>query len=323
MLIPGSRGSAGVAALVCATALLLAGAFLAFGAKDPETDRLLERMEAARRAGPDGPDASDLAKEADALCKALKERKGIPGIPAAVRFLDETAAPVPPAEEPPGGARLRGLFDGEAVRLDWDATGGSPAAGYRIELLGDGAEVLSSRKVDGDARSWRGDPLDSLTGSRTYRVTAIAGDGTVAGGEQKTRVPFEMDFEVEFLGADPDGRGRFRVLWDRADGRVAEVFAVETGGGIGGAVPAAEDRPALDLGTGWKFAGFAGRREIAEREVEVPRFLPNGSLLRDPDTGKVVFENRTARVPRVEIGAEVVLPDDGAGGPRWLPKAKD
>lgn len=314
--VPGQRGRASVFALVFAVAILLGAGWLGFGDRDPQADRGLALREDARNAGPPGPAASVLRGEADALLHEWKRKKGTGT--RTVRFAMEEK--LPPETEPPDVRALEGHVEGSTVVLTWKAAGGE-ATRYVVELVGDDSKPLRSTTLPPGALRFADGPVDALAGTRTYRVLAYGRDGTVAGRTQK--VPFRMDFDLEFLGADAAGRGRFRVIWDRDGERVAGEFAVPVDEEIGGSISAAEGHPALDLGTGWTFAGIAGRRTVVPGEVEVPRFSPNGVLRKDPETGKVVFEKREGPKTTVQAGAEVAPGDDGDGRILWFPETKD
>jgi hypothetical protein len=218
---------------------------------------------------------------------------------------------------------LAGRVEGSVIVLTWEAAGDEPATGYRIERLSAEDEVLESITVEPGVREHRDGPVDALRGRRRYKVSALGRDGTVVDLQQKT-VPFRQGFTVDYLGAREEGTARFRVNWERAGQRISETFDVAKGGTIGGPVPGKEDRPALDFGTGWRFAGFAGSRKVETREASVPRFAADGTLMRDPKTEKAIFEVRKMPVAGIVEGAEVETSrEDGAVRRLELQKSKD
>jgi hypothetical protein len=322
-MFPGSRGSAGVAALILAAALLLCAVWLLTdprgGSRNDSLDRAIDLLGVSRDPGLADPEARALLSRVDDLSKRLDQQ--VDSVPVDVRLV---RGPRPGKDlSPPGVNGLTGGIEGSSIVLTWQATGDMPATGYRIERLSDADEVLGRVRVDPTVFRYRDDPVDSLRGRRKYRVSALGRDGTVVGLQQKT-VPFRQGFGVDYLEARENGTARFRVNWERAGQRIAEEFDVAVGGMIGGPVPGKEDRPALDFGTGWRFAGFAGSRQVETREASVPRFTATGTLARDPETGRVIFEVRKMPVAGIVEGAEVETPrEDGAAGRLWLQKAKD
>jgi len=320
-MVPGSRGSAGVAALILAAVLLLCAVWLFAGAaaRDEKLLRAIAALDDAGDPGIAAPEAQALRRRVDVLSKRLDQQ--VTGVPEDARLV-RGVRPVA-SLSPPGVDGLDGSIEGSSIVLTWQATGDEPASGYRIERLSSAGEVLSRTNVAPDVRRHRDDPVDSLRGRRKFRVSALGRDGTVVGLQQNT-VPYHQGFTVDYLGAREDGTARFRVNWERAGQRISEEFGVAVGGTIGGPVPGREDRPALDFGTGWRFAGFAGVRQVETREASVPRFTATGTLLRDPETGKAIFEVRKMPVASIVEGAEVETPrEDGAAGHLWLTEGKD
>ena len=322
-MIPSSRGSAGTVALVMASVFLLFAAWLFAGRTDGPVERAIDTLSDAGEPGVAGPAAQSLLDRADALSQALDMQVDI--VPEAMVLARSAPGGTPPVRTtlPPGVTGLEGRVEGSSIELTWTATGKEPAEGYLIERLAPGGKVLSHVEVEPDVFRHRDDPVDSLHGIRIYRVKALGRDGTVAGLQQKT-VPFRQGFTVHYLGARENGTAWFRVNWKRAGQRLSEEFDVARGDTIGGPVPGKEDRPALDFGTGWRFAGFAGSRNIETREASVPRFTEDGTLMRNPETGKAIFEVRKMPVAGIVEGAEVETPrEDGAVGRLWLQKSKD
>lgn len=317
---PGSRGSAGVAALILAAALLLGAVWLfaelGAGSRSKDLDRAIALLDASRVPGIAAPEARALLSRVDDLSKRLDQQ--VDSVPEGVRLV---RGPRPGEDlSPPGVDGLTGRIENSSIVLTWEATGDTAATGYRIERLSESDEVLARTRVDPEVRQYRDEAVDSLAGRRKFRVSALGHDGTVVGLQQKT-VPYRQSFTVDYLEALADGTARFRVNWERAGQRIAEEFDVAEGGMIGGPMPAKEDRPALDFGTGWRFAGFAGSRQVETREASVPRFTATGTLARDPETGRVIFEVRKMPVAGIVEGAEVATPrEDGADGRLWLKK---
>ena len=318
-MFPSTRGHAGIAALVVAAVFLLVAVWLGFGAEDPQLTKSLAVLDEAGEPGLDGPEARSLLDRVDALSKRLDRQViNVPeGATLAVHGGRE------PEKEPPGVDGLTGRMDDSHIVLRWRATGEESPKGFRVVRIGPDDQVIATGETGPDVLQWRDGPVNELRGQRIYRVTVIDGNDNVAGLQQKT-VPFRVDFEVEFLGPRVDGAGRFQITWERAGTRIVEEFAAAMGDEIGGPVPRKEDRPALDMRTGWRFTGYTGRRIVETRETRVPRFTPEGLLARDPETGKAVFEVRKMPVARVLEGAEVERPrEDGGTGRLWLQKAKD
>lgn len=322
-MFPSSRGSAGIAALVLAAGLLLLAVWLfagiGAGVRSDQLRSAIQNLDDAGDLGIDPREALALRSRVDDLSKRLNQQ--VVSVPEDVRLARVTR----PAEDlsPPGVDGLAGRVEDSVIVLTWRATGEEPATGYRIQRLSAEDEVLSSADVGPKVLSFRDEPVDSLGGRRKFKVSALGRDGTVAGLQQKT-VPFRQGFTVHYLGAREDGTARFRVNWKRAGQRLSEEFDVARGDTIGEPVPGKEDRPALDFGTGWRFAGFAGSRSIETREASVPRFTEDGTLMRNPETGKAIFEVRKMPVAGIVEGAEVETPrEDGAVGRLWLQKSKD
>ncbi|MEN8148361.1 MAG: hypothetical protein ABFS86_00975 [Planctomycetota bacterium] len=326
-MVPSSRGSAGTVALVLASVFLLFAVWLLAGRADAPVDRAIETLNEDRDPGVTGPEAQSLLDRADALSQELHRQVDI--VPGGTALARSAPGGAPPEQtsSPPGVAGLEGRIEDSSIVLTWRAAGDEPAEGYLIERLAATGELLSRAQVGPDAFRHRDGPVDALRGIRIYRVTALGRDGTVAGLQQK-KVSFRQEFTVDYLGSRAGGTARFRVNWLNSPGggagqRISEEFDVAIGDGIGGKVPGKGDRPDLDFGTGWRFTGFAGRRKIETREAGVPRFSADGSLVRDPDTGRAVFEVRKMPVVDVVEGAGVEAPrDDGTTGLMWLEKAQ-
>jgi hypothetical protein len=321
-MVPSSRGSAGVAALVFAAVLTLFAVWLFAGSRSGSLEEAIDARRAARDPGLNPPEARALLGRVDDLSKRLG--KQVDRVPRDVKLRREAPRDKPEEKlSPPGVDGLEGKVVGSTILLTWRATGDEAASGYRVESIGPDGVVLGNESLPSSARRYRAVPLTALRGRRTYRVSALSRDGTVADLQQKT-ISFRLEFSVSYVGEQADGKARFRVTWDRDGQRLAEEFAVTVGDEIGKAVPGREDRPELDFGTGWRFAGFAGRRLMETREASVPRFSPTGTLMRDEVTGEAVFDGRMMPVAVVVSGAEVEVPrDDGTVGRQWVRKAKD
>jgi hypothetical protein len=315
---PDSRGSASVAALVLSAAGFLGGLWLAFGQRDAELGGKIQALREARESAPEGAGGRRLTDDADALYRWISDhRDPAPALePFALRHVREE----PGRLAPPGVTALEGERTGSHIVIKWSATGGETPEVYRVERLDEEGRALWTNDLPAGARTYRDGPVTELAGERTYRVTPIAHDGTVAEPVQK-KVPFRVDFEVKFLGLDPDGSSRFRVTWWRGVEPISEKFAVRAGQEIGGPLPEREDRPALDWSTGWKFVSFRASRNVEVREVEVPVFSEDGKLTRDEESGQTVTELRP--VPLAEFAEGVMVLRAGEEEMRWLSKAKD
>ncbi len=305
---PKSRGHAGVGALVLAVLILLGCLWIAFGAKAPGDGS--SRPAGAREPVPAGPDVSAALHEADDLYTRLSKVPA-PVAPADARFARAAPDAARPAE-PPAVKDLRGEALDGAVVLRWETAGGAPAEGWQVERLAEDGTVLRAERLPAESRSFRDAPLDAIAGTRTYRVTALGPEGAAGGAEQRA-VRYRLDVSLAYLGANADGRALFRVS---APGVAPQEFPVAAGQEIG------EPTAAMDWRTGWKFRGLRALRQTTVREVDVPRFAPDGRLSRAEGSGEIAAVKRAVPVPVVSEGA-VVLPPDTPDVERWLPRSKD
>jgi hypothetical protein len=319
-MVPSSRGSAAVAFLVFASVVFLGGLWLAFGSRDQAVSARLSESRKEVRADPGG--SADLVAidEAGALSKRLNQRTSAPAVPEDLRFRRDAVKVTPPVE-PPGVADLDGSLSGFAITLEWRLTGSSETAGFLLERLGDDGSVVFEKRLPPDARNYREGPVALLEENRTFRVTALSRDETVAGAMQK-RVRFRVPFEVIYLGPGTEGTSRFGVVAEWEGQRHVEEFMAAPGSTIGGPCLIGEGPAPVDWSTGWRFSRIEGVRRTEEREVSVPVFRPGGGLARDPETGKVLEEFRV--VPVVEIIEEaLVIPGGTTEMVRLLRKSED
>jgi hypothetical protein len=303
---PNSRGSAAVAFLLLATAVLFGSLWLTYGTRDAVVSA---RVEGSRDVGVPAPKGSaSLAgiDEAVALSQVLDNAASAPVVPESVRFRRDAPERAPEGK-PPAVTDLEGTCSGFSVTLVWRMTGDLPYGGIQVDRLGpDGAAVESLRLPSGTT-TYRDSPTARFKETRTYRVSPLFRDQTVAGRAEK-QVHCDVPFEVEFLGCGPQGLARFGVVAELDGKRHVEEFDTAPGGQIGGLRPAGNAEKGIDWSTGWRFQGLKGRREVAKREVSVPVFLPDGRLARDPETGDLLFEFQVVPMVTVTLAAMVTGP---------------
>jgi hypothetical protein len=288
---------------------------LTFGSGDPVLEEKLAAARQSMGTDPDGARDPELVAEANALSNEILERKGTLAVPSGLRLRRE--APAPHGGDTPVVVSFEGEQEESHLLLRWVVEG--DAAGFMVERIGkDGQAVLRETRA-ADARSYRDGPVDSVVGTQRYRLKALAPDGSVA-AESETEVSFRVQLELTFVGLAPDGRGRFRAVWSRAGRVLPEEFPAGAGERIGAAVPGRDGLPDLDWRSDTRFVGPRWRREPEERPVGVPRFGPDGSLERHPETNEVVLSERTVTIFRLLSGALVIDPE---GRHVWLQKAKD
>jgi len=322
---PKSRGSAAVVALLAATVFLLGCLWLAFFAGDPDLDARLSRDAESRETGSPEPAGLGPLKDANALYSRRSVWTEDLVIPGDLRFAraPEPGRTKPPlTREPPAVEGLDGAPDGAFLVLRWRTTGG-PASGYRVARVHEDGKETVLGDLPANAREFRDGPLDALAGSRIYRVTALAEDGST-GGRDEEWVQFRLDVKPLFLGPEPGGAARFRLRWPREAEPVTAEFVVRPDDEIGEARPAgggssANDWPALDWRTGYRFLRLSRTRTQTERLV--PKFRPDGRLMRDPVSGKVIYEAETALVGILDLRAGVR--DPASGETVWLPMARE
>lgn len=320
-MIRSSRGNAGVGALLLAAAVFAGAVWLGFGSRDSRLESILAG-EGSRGIRPTGPAPAEVVASANALCQEIENGALVRPLPRDVAFARAARTPATPPSEPPRVSELQSRIEGSRVVLSWAAERGRPPWGWVVERDADGTAPAVREELQPTSNAtWRDSPVEALAGRRTYRVHALARDGTVADTEEKV-VAYRVDFDVEFLGTDSEGRGLFRVTWDRAGRRIAEEFAAPPGGSIGMPVGPDAGRPALDLSTGWKYLRPEARRRVEPKEVAVPEFAPDGRVLRDSD-GNPDLAVRTAEVARIEPGAWLLVPGGSEAEPVWTRKAKD
>ena len=319
VMIPNSRGSVAVVALLVATVFLLGCLWLAFFAGDPDLEARLSSGVKSRETGSQEPVDPGPLDEANALYSrrtVWTEALAIPGDLRFARAPDLEVVAPPETVERPAVSGLEGATDGSFLVLRWEATGG-PASGYRVaRVLEDGKDIVLSDLLTG-AREFRDGPLDALAGSRIYRVTALAEDGS-PGGQAEKWVQFRLDVKPIFLRPEPGGAARFELRWSREAETVAAEFVVHRDDEIGEARAAGSDSPALDWRTGYRFLRLKALRTQTERLV--PKFRPDGRLMRNPDTEEVIYEAETALVGMLDLRAGVR--DPVSGETVWLPMAK-
>ncbi|MHC4473756.1 MAG: hypothetical protein ACYS99_22690 [Planctomycetota bacterium] len=305
-----------------ATALLAGTLWLAMGTSDPALEEKLASVEKEPRGiASAGSRGTELVAEAIALSNEILERKGTLAVPADLRLSRAAPEEVPPPEErrPPGIASFTGALEESHVVLRWEASGGE-ASGWRVERLEEDRAVLLEN-CRAEAREFRDGPVDTVTGTRRYRLKALAIDGSVASLRER-EVPFRVKLEMEFVGLAPDGRARFRVGWPRDGGTLVEEFRTPPGETIGEVVPSRDERPELDWRTDHRFVEVRFSREQEERTMRVPRFGADGRLERDPESGEVIQEERSVTVFSLSEGAVVNVPGP-EGRQVLLQKAKD
>ena len=322
-MVPDSRGSAAVFALLAATVLLAGSLWLLLGVGDPLSEKAGNDRESAS-ANADGARDLALVSEATVLSNEINERKGTLAAPVGLRFRGgeggETPPPETPHPVPTGTVEVFGAFEGSRVTLRWEHAENGVAS-WLVARIGEGGDVLSEARLEPAAREYRCEPVTAVKGTARYRVQALGSDGSVAAAGASD-VPFYVKAEVSYLGLAPEGRARFRVTWSRDERELEELFLAAPGEQIGAVVAAKDGLPELDWWTGVRFVEIRFRRESAERKTSVPLFGPDGRLDRDPETGSAVHTDRTMPVVLLTEGAVVNSPGP-EGRQVWLPKAKD
>jgi len=307
---PNSRGSAAVVFLLIASAVLLGSLWLTFGTRDRAVSARIEESRSVGVPAPKGSASLAEIDEAVALSKTLKTGSNTPVVQEHARFR-RTAPKSTTEKKPPAVTDLEGTFSGFTVTLVWRMTGDLPEGGIRVERLGEDGTVIEQRRLPPGTSTYRDKPTARLAETRTYRVSPLLRDQTVVGAAEK-EVQCRVAFDVSFLGSEDGGTARFGVVTELDGKRHVELFDTAPGSLIGGVRPAENAEKGIDWSTGWRFQGMEGSRKVEMRETEVPVFLPDGRLARDPETGSVLLEVQVVPAVTVTLQALVTRPDTPA-----------
>ncbi len=319
-MVPNSRGSAAVVFLLIASALLLGSLWFTFGTSDATVSARIEESRSVGVPAPSGSAGIVGIDEAVALSKALNIGNSAPVVPEDARFSrgpKQAAATKKPAMV----VDLEASFSGFTVTLVWRLAGDLPEGGIQVRRLGEDGVVIESRRLPPGTSTYRDGPVASLDEIRTYQVSPLFHDQTVAGTAEK-QIHCRVAFDVFFLGRGEKGAAHFGVVVEFDGKRHVEEFKTAPGQVIGGLRPAENAEKGIDWNTGWRFQGLCGRRLVESREVSVPVFLPDGRLARDLENGTIIEELQVVSAVRV-IEEAIVIPPGTPEVVRLLRKSED
>ncbi len=262
-------------------------------------------LASARHAVPPPPPAAvtaDGVGAGAALARARRAEALLLAAPAPPAFAERRLGPLPSKAAPPVRvARLDGSVSEGRLVARWSAAAGSRGTTVRVSGLGGPGTLELDVPAGTDVLRT---PVSAVAGTLVVTATPL---GVAAAEEERVSIPFRVPVEIlRAESANMETRSALLILRRAYDGRAVEApFHLSETQVVGGLSSVADQGTPVDFQTEYVLEAVRALRVTEPRIEPVPRFLPDGRVLRRADGTMETTERLLPGIP-VEV-PEVVL----------------